>query len=95
MSDHEPNNANEGQSRAGEAGANLTAGLAAKLARKIFECGDDLPQFGGKTQRIQFMGGTYPANERAMGGMNEMALASLIERVLTANSKVSVASHDD
>ena len=70
------------QSRAGEAGANLTAGLAAQIARAIFSCGDEL---GDKTQRIQFIGGTWPDNEKSMGGLCEDALVDLIARTLAAN----------
>ena len=46
MSDQEQNNANEGQSRAGEAGANLTAGLAADYD---FEMASTPPDKGGET----------------------------------------------
>lgn len=55
---------------------------ASKLARAIFAVGDNPPEFGGKTQRIQFMGGTYPDHERTMGGLSESALASVLERAL-------------
>lgn len=71
---------------AADGGSALTVELAAKISRAIFKCGDDAPRFGGKTQRIQFMGGTYPNNEQAMGGLNESALASVIERVLADNA---------
>lgn len=73
------NEAADGQSQ-------LTAELAAKIAREIFDCGDESPQFGGKAQRLQFMGGTYPGNEVAMGGLNEFALTAVIRRALVANA---------
>lgn len=63
--------------------------LAHILARAIFESGDNDPDYGGKTQRIQFMGGKYPGNEKRMGGLCEKSLASLIDRTLSANASLT------
>lgn len=63
----------------------LTAGLAAKLARAIFEVGDEPMKLGGPTQRLQFMGGRYPDAEKDMGGLNEASLTAVIARALAAN----------
>jgi hypothetical protein len=60
--------------------------LAAKIARAVFEAGDEPRAFGGKTLRIQFMGGHWPEAEKPMGGFCEDALALCIERVLSANN---------
>jgi hypothetical protein len=61
--------------------------LARKLARAIFACGDEPQAHGGKTQRIQFMGGTWPDNERGMGGLSEPALVAMIERALAESEE--------
>jgi len=57
--------------------------LAAKIARGIFAEGDEPPAFGGRTLRIQFMGGHWPNADKPMGGFCEEALAQCIERVLS------------
>jgi hypothetical protein len=54
--------------------------LAAIIARKIFECGDEPDS---PAQRIQFLGGTYPHAEREQGGFGEGPLADFIEGVLS------------
>lgn len=57
--------------------------LATKLARAIFECGDDIRPGGtDKCQRIQFMGGTYPDAERPLGGLCESSLESYLDHLL-------------
>ena len=56
--------------------------LAKIIARAIFECGDELHEFGGATQRVQFMGGVWPDSEKGMGGLDEASLARVIEHVL-------------
>jgi len=61
---------------------------AMKIARAIFACGDNPTELGGTTQRIQFMGGTWPDNERALGGLCEAALVGVIERVLAVSESV-------
>ena len=53
--------------------------LAVVIARAVLAAGDC---HFGKCQRIQFMVGTYPDNERAAGGYNEHALAVAIKGVL-------------
>lgn len=53
--------------------------LARKIARAIFETGDETHD---TVQRIQFMGGTYPDHETALGGLCEVALMQVITRVL-------------
>lgn len=64
------------------------AELAKFIARKIFECGDDIySKKKQKTQRIQFMGGTYPDNEIALGGFGEQPLADFIEQILDEYKK--------
>lgn len=55
--------------------------LAAKIARDIFECGDE-PRIG-TVQRLQFIGGQYADAERPMGGLSEYHLRHLIERTLS------------
>ena len=52
------------------------------LARQIFRLGDDPERMGGKTQRLQFMGGEWPNKEIAMGGCCENALVNFIEKHL-------------
>lgn len=67
--------------------------LATKLARAIFEIGDEPSILGGKVQRIQFMGGTYPDAERPLGGLCESSLEAFLDYTLakefpsTSNSK--------
>ncbi len=56
--------------------------LATKLARAIFEIGDEPKIHGGNVQRIQFMGGTYPDAERALGGLCESSLESFLDYTL-------------
>lgn len=75
----------QNESSAADGQSHLTGVLASKIARAVFECGDESPERGGKAQRLQFMGGTYPNNEIVMGGLSEYALASVIERALAAN----------
>ncbi len=53
-------------------------GIADKIARHIFEIGDE-PE--SKTQRLQFMGGKYP-DEVDQGGLNEIALCRVILEAL-------------
>ena len=60
----------------------LNAGLAANIARHIFECGDEPDH---KVKRIQFMTGKWPDDEISLGGLNENALRNIIERSLAAN----------
>lgn len=55
--------------------------LATKLARAIFEIGDE-PILGGKVQRLQFMGGTYPDDERPLGGLCESSLEAFLDYTL-------------
>jgi len=59
-------------------GSELNAGLAARIARAIFECGDE-PTV--QVKRIQFMGGQWPDDEFGLGGLNEDALRKVIERI--------------
>ena len=61
--------------------------LAANLSRWIFASGNEHPEYGGITQRIQFMGGKWPNAEKPMGGFCEDALANCIEKFLTANAE--------
>lgn len=56
--------------------------LATQLARAIFEVGDESSIPGGKVQRIQFMGGTYPDHERALGGLCESSLEAFLDYTL-------------
>ena len=49
--------------------------IGERIARAIFACGDD-PK--SPAQRIQFMGGDYPDNEKPQGGFCEKALADFI-----------------
>lgn len=69
--------------------------LAAKIAREIFRHGDNEQNLGGVAQRIQYMGGTWPGNEKPMGGLIEGALAQVIRKALLyhgpAGSAPSVA----
>ena len=53
--------------------------IGTRLARKIFECGD---QAKDKVQRLQMKGGTWPDNETDLGGYCEVALASYIATLL-------------
>ncbi len=55
------------------------AAIAETIARSIMKLGDDGKS---KCRRLQFMGGDYPANERAQGGLCETALVSVIEKAL-------------
>lgn len=55
---------------------------AVKLARGIFAVGDEPIQHGGMVQRIQFMGGTYPDRETKLGGLSEIALISVLHRLI-------------
>lgn len=56
--------------------------LATKLARAIFEIGDEPRITGGKVQRIQFMGGEYPDGEIPLGGVCESSLESFLDYTL-------------
>lgn len=56
-----------------------THDMAAALARGIFACGDEP---NDKAQRIQFMGGSWPDSETNLGGLSEVALASLLVRLI-------------
>ncbi len=49
--------------------------LAQKIAREIFKIGDEP---NSPTQRIQFIGGEYPNNEKPQGGLCEVALVKFI-----------------
>lgn len=55
--------------------------MAKKIAKHIFDAGSDRSP-DGKVNRIQFMGGKWPDNEIPMGGLNEIALASVIENAI-------------
>lgn len=66
--------------------------LAGFLARAIFLVGDEPARFGGKTQRIQFMGGSWPDHEVKMGGLNETALAQVIVEALNLNAQARALS---
>lgn len=69
--------------------------LATKLARAIFEIGDEPRIPGGKVQRIQFMGGTYPDAELPLGGLCESSLESFLDYALAKEStSTSGAKHD-
>lgn len=54
----------------------LATWLGASIARDVFAAGDEIGSVA--TRRIAFMGGQYPDNEIAQGGLSEMALASHI-----------------
>lgn len=56
--------------------------LATKLARMIFEIGDEPARLGGKVQRIQFMGGDYPDGEIPLGGLCESSLEHFLDHAL-------------
>ncbi len=61
--------------------------LAARLARELFELGDEC---GSPCRRIEFKGGAWPATERAQGGMCEVALAAWLRvRLPLQHSEVS------
>ena len=49
------------------------------LSAELFECGNELKS---PVHRIQFMGGEYPDNERAQGGLNQAALTAWLESAL-------------
>lgn len=49
--------------------------LSHSIARDIMKCGEDK---GMAVHRIQFMSGVYPDKEIPMGGLCEVALASVI-----------------
>jgi hypothetical protein len=53
----------------------LARKIADHVAREIFKVGDE-PE--GPATRIQYMTGTWPENEKAGGGLCEIALAALI-----------------
>ena len=53
--------------------------LAEKVARDIMAIGDEP---NSKAQRLQYMGGEYPDNEKKQGGLCENALADVIEESL-------------
>lgn len=53
--------------------------LAVRLARGIFEVGDEPDD---KVQRIQFMGGDYPDHETKLGGLGESSLADYLDWLL-------------
>lgn len=53
--------------------------LAKLICRDIFECGDEPDS---PAQRLQYMGGTYPNDEVAQGGLCPAALTRLITRSL-------------
>lgn len=53
--------------------------LAARLARGIFEVGDERHD---KVQRIQFLGGRYPDDETKLGGLAESSLADYLDWLL-------------
>lgn len=58
-----------------------TSELGKRIAREIFECGDEP---SSKCTRIQFLGGSFvKQNERAQGGFNEQGLARQITAILT------------
>lgn len=57
--------------------------LAETIARKIFEVGDEP---NSPTQRLQFMGGEYPDNEKTQGGLCEIALAEFIADIIEEQS---------
>lgn len=63
----------------------IVSALADLIARDIFECGDDP---SSKCQRIQFLGGKYPDNEKPQGGMCEMALAEAIAKSIDKNFRL-------
>ncbi len=67
-----------------DATSRSNVGLAAKIARAIFECGDEPPECGGETYRIEFKGGDCNT-EVSMGGLNERGLMNVIKRTLAAN----------
>ena len=50
---------------------------AESLAKHILDIGD-MPN--SKCHRIQFMGGSYPDLEKSQGGLNEPALAKVIQK---------------
>ena len=52
---------------------------AKAIARGIFARGDAMHD---TVQRIQFKGGVYPDTETNLGGLNESALAQVIEKLL-------------
>lgn len=54
--------------------------LATRIARGIFEVGDE--RTTDLVQRIAFKGGTWPDGETDLGGLNEMALAGVVFRLL-------------
>lgn len=60
--------------------------LAIRLARAIFALGD-AGEDNDKTQRIQFMGGTYPDHETNLGGVCESSLASFLDYELARTAK--------
>ena len=60
--------------------------LAKKIAKDIFECGNE-PSF--PTSRIQFMAERDDGSERGQGGLCEVALVGLIEKSLMDNTKES------
>ena len=54
--------------------------IAKKIARELFEVGDEPDS---PTQRLQFMGGDYVnRNEKAQGGLCEVAMAEFLEKRL-------------
>jgi len=55
--------------------------LADKIAAAIFECG---AYRGSPCNRIQFMGGRWPDNEKAQGGMCFTALQEFIHKTILA-----------
>lgn len=61
--------------------------VAKNIARSIFELGSEDERFGGKVQRIQFMGGNWPGDETGMGGLCESALTSFIEKILLGDEQ--------
>lgn len=58
-----------------------SATFAGRLARHIFECGDDTTAH--PATRVEFKGGRWPHTERSQGGLNEVALARTIFEFLT------------
>jgi len=60
----------------------MTEKLSELIARDIFVIGDEKDS---PTQRLRFMGGEYPDNEKNQGGLCEQALAKAIEKSLKKN----------
>ncbi len=61
--------------------------LAQKVANEIMKMGDRID--GEQCNRIQFMVGEWPNNERENGGLCYMALVGVIASVLAENEAAS------